>query len=49
MLEITLFIAFNFLQPLDLKCLGPYQMDGKPNVECYEYDVGVVEYDVRLG
>ena len=48
-LVLTL-LAFNWLAPLDEKCLGPFTIDGhEASVECFDYSVGVVVYDVRLG
>ena len=49
-LLILLIAFFNWLAPLDEKCLGSLDYDTKaPTVECYDLDNGVVEYDVRLG
>lgn len=47
---IVLILTFNWLAPLDEKCIGSRYLDSDlPSVECFDYEHGVVEYDVRLG
>ena len=45
-----LLIAFNWLAPLDMECLGSFDYDThQPTVECFDYEMGTTKYDVRLG
>jgi hypothetical protein len=46
---ISFLLAFNLL-PLDEQCIGPNRLkDHTIDAECFDWDMGVVVYDVRVG